>query len=224
MVSGQEFTEEVVELHRYNPEITPQLEVYIQNLVSSQGYSLETWLSLLRMYQFFPERFNLHLVPPMLVKALMQLPNPDFNLCMALIPDRIQSSEPYTTLANMALCLQSGRFAEFWNLAAQCRQLWEPVPGFENAIRMYGIKLLSVTYRRVPTRVLAEVVNMEGAALDALVAQQRSLGVWSVVQDKGGVTVTFPITDANNPGGRQRKAATVSRDQMARLLTSAQKV
>lgn len=87
--------EQLVAVNPYNPDILPDLENYVNEQVSSQTYSLDTNLCLLRLYQFEPERMSTQIVARILVKALMAMPAPDFSLCLFLIPERVVSFSLY---------------------------------------------------------------------------------------------------------------------------------
>uniref|UniRef100_F6H515 Uncharacterized protein n=1 Tax=Vitis vinifera TaxID=29760 RepID=F6H515_VITVI len=62
--------------------ILPDLENLVNEQVSSQTYSLDANLCLLRLYQFEPERMSTQIVAQILVKALMAMPAPDFSLSL----------------------------------------------------------------------------------------------------------------------------------------------
>ncbi|XP_042478327.1 eukaryotic translation initiation factor 3 subunit K-like isoform X1 [Macadamia integrifolia] len=83
--------EQLVAVNPYNPDILPDLENYVNEQVSSQTYSLDANLCLLRLYQFEPERMSIQIIARILVKALMAMPAPDFSLCLFLIPERVVS-------------------------------------------------------------------------------------------------------------------------------------
>ncbi|RVW28688.1 Eukaryotic translation initiation factor 3 subunit K [Vitis vinifera] len=86
----QQYTvEQLLALNPYNPDILPDLENFVNEQVSSQTYSLDANLCLLRLYQFEPERMSTQIVARILVKALMAMPAPDFSLCLFLIPERV---------------------------------------------------------------------------------------------------------------------------------------
>ncbi|KAK4774905.1 hypothetical protein SAY86_009840 [Trapa natans] len=149
--------EQLVALNPYNPDILSDLENYVNEQVSSQIYSLDANLCLLRHYQFEPDRMSIQIVSHILIKALMAMPAPDFSLCLFLIPERVQTEEPFKTLIVLSHYLETGRFRQFWDEAAKSRRLLEAVPGFEQAIQAYGVHVLSLTYQKVPRAVLAEV-------------------------------------------------------------------
>ncbi|RZB72006.1 Eukaryotic translation initiation factor 3 subunit K [Glycine soja] len=149
--------EQLVAFNRYNPDILPDLENYVNDQVSSQTYSLDANLCLLRLYQFEPEKMSSQIVARILVKALMAMPAPDFSLCLFLIPERVQMEEQFKTLIVLSHYLETGRFRQFWDEAAKSRHIVEAVPGFEQAIQGYAIHVLSLTYQRIPRTVLAEV-------------------------------------------------------------------
>ncbi|KAL0763663.1 hypothetical protein Bca101_079814 [Brassica carinata] len=127
--------EQLVAVNPFNPEILPDLENYVNEQVTSQTYSLDANLCLLRLYQFEPERMNTHVVARILIKALMAMPTPDFSLCLFLIPERVQMEEQFKALIVLSHYLETGRFQQFWDEAAKNRHFLESVPGFEEAIQ-----------------------------------------------------------------------------------------
>lgn len=58
--------------------------------VSSITFSLDANLALLRFYQFSPASAKTGVIVKVLLKAVMQLPSPDFKACVHLIPERLQ--------------------------------------------------------------------------------------------------------------------------------------
>ena len=58
--------------------------------VTNGTYDLETSLALLRLYNFDPDTVNVGLLAAVLLKAMTQLPEPDFHLLLHLIPERCQ--------------------------------------------------------------------------------------------------------------------------------------
>ncbi|KAJ6913812.1 eukaryotic translation initiation factor 3 subunit K-like isoform X1 [Populus alba x Populus x berolinensis] len=122
--------EQLVAVNPYNPDILSELENYVNEQVSSQTYSLDANLCLLRLYQFEPERMSTQIVARILVKALMAMPAPDFSLCLFLIPERVQMEEQFKTLTVLSHYLETGRFRQFWDEAAKSRHIVEAVPGF----------------------------------------------------------------------------------------------
>ena len=53
-------------------------------------FDINKALSLLRLYNLLPDQMDLKLVGSILIQALLRLPEPDFNLAMLLIPERMQ--------------------------------------------------------------------------------------------------------------------------------------
>jgi translation initiation factor 3 subunit K len=81
----------LIETNRYNVEILPQLENFVQQQVEKQSYLLEANLAVLKFYQFHPEKANKAVIGNILLKALAALPSTDFLLCMYLVPERFVS-------------------------------------------------------------------------------------------------------------------------------------
>ncbi|CAA0828640.1 Eukaryotic translation initiation factor 3 subunit K [Striga hermonthica] len=99
--------EQLIAVNPYNPDILPDLENYVNEQVSSQTYSLDANLCLLRLYQFEPARMSTQIVVRILIKALMATPAPDFSLCLFLIPERVQMEEQFKTLIVLSNYLEA---------------------------------------------------------------------------------------------------------------------
>ncbi|CAA6664200.1 unnamed protein product [Spirodela intermedia] len=192
--------EELVAVNPYNPDILPDLENYVNEQVSSQTYSLDANLCLLRHYQFEPERMSIQIVVRILVKALMALPAPDFNLCLFLIPERVQMEEQIKMLIVLSHYLETARFHQFWDEAAKNRSILEVVPGFDQAIQAYAIHVLSLTYQKVPRPVLAERVGAGGGGPGR------------------GHLVVLPTTEFNHPELKKNVSESVPLEHVARLF------
>jgi len=65
------------------------LEKSVQEQIEKNTYNVDTNVSLLKHYQFFPAKTNLSAVKNVLLKALMHLPNTDFVNCLYLLSDKV---------------------------------------------------------------------------------------------------------------------------------------
>ncbi|KAM6583674.1 hypothetical protein CsatB_010676 [Cannabis sativa] len=214
-----QMVEQLLAVNPYNPEILSELENYVNEQVSSQTYSLDANLCLLRLYQFEPERMSSQIVARILVKALMAMPAPDFGLCLFLIPERVQMEEQFKTLIVLSHYLETGRFRQFWDEAAKSRHIVEVVPGFEQAIQDYAIHVLSLTYQKVPRSVLAEALNIEGLSLDKFLEQHVANNGW--ILEKGhakGQLIVLPRNEFNHPELKKNSADAIPLDHVTRIL------
>jgi translation initiation factor 3 subunit K len=212
--------EQLVSVNPYNPDILPDLENYVNEQVSSQTYSLDANLCLLRLYQFEPERMNTQIVARILIKALMAIPAPDFSLCLFLIPERVQMEEQFKTLIVLSHYLETARFRQFWDEAAKSRHIVEAVPGFEQAVQAYAIHVLSLTYQNVPRSILAEAVNMEGLALDKFIENEVANSNWVIKKGQGnkGQVIALPRTEFNHPELKKNSADNIPLDKITRIF------
>ncbi|WJX90887.1 Eukaryotic translation initiation factor 3 subunit K [Trifolium repens] len=212
--------EQLVALNPYNPDILPDLENSVNDQVSSETYSLESNLCLLRLYQFEPEKMSSQIVARILVKALMAMPAPDFSLCLFLIPERVQMEEQFKTLIVLSHYLETGRFRQFWDEAAKSRHIVEAVPGFEQAIQGYAIHVLSLTYQKIPRTVLAEAINIEGLALDKFLEHQVANSGWVIEKSQGrGQLIVLPRDEFNDPILKKNTADSVPFEHVTNLLS-----
>jgi hypothetical protein len=84
----------LLEEKRYDFEILPQLEAYVEDQCKSQSYDLDANLAVLKLYKFHPDKSNEGIVAKVLLKALMNLPHTDYLLCTYLIPESLVSFPP----------------------------------------------------------------------------------------------------------------------------------
>ncbi|XP_068659657.1 eukaryotic translation initiation factor 3 subunit K-like [Aristolochia californica] len=211
--------EQLLALNPYNPDILPDLENYVHEQVSSQTYNLDANLCLLRLYQFEPERMSVQIVARILVKALMAMPAPDFNLCLFLISERMQMEEQFKTLIVLSHYLETARFRQFWDEAAKNRSIVEVVPGFEQAVQNYAIHVLQLTYQKVPRAVLAEAINIEGLSLDKFLEHQVANSGWVIEKGHGrGQLIVLPRNEFNQPDLRKNSADSIQLEQITQIF------
>ncbi|KAI3447254.1 hypothetical protein Pfo_003919 [Paulownia fortunei] len=211
--------EQLVAVNPYNPDILPDLENYVNEQVSSQTYSLNANLCLLRLYQFEPERMSTQIVARILIKALMAMPAPDFSLCLFLISERVQMEEQFKTLIVFSHYLETARFRQFWDEAAKSRHILEVVPGFEQAIQAYAIHVLSLTYQKVPRSVLAEAINIEGPSLDKFLDHHLANSGWEFEKNQSrGQLIILPCNEFNCPELKKSTADGVPLEHIARIF------
>ncbi|PWA75868.1 eukaryotic translation initiation factor 3 subunit K [Artemisia annua] len=211
--------EQLVSVNPYNPDILPDLENYVNEQVSSESYSLDANLCLLRLYQFEPERMSTQIVARILIKALMAMPAPDFSLCLFLIPERVQMDEQFKTLILLSHYLETAKFRQFWDEAAKARHILDLVPGFEQAIRNYAIHVLSLTYQKLPPSVLAEAINLEGPSLDKFLEHYIANNSWVVEKGQGkGQLISLPANEFNHPELKRSTTDSIPLDHITRIF------
>ncbi|XP_008783088.2 eukaryotic translation initiation factor 3 subunit K [Phoenix dactylifera] len=211
--------EQLVAVNPYNPDILTDLENYVNEQVSSQTYSLDANLCLLRLYQFEPERMSIPIVVRILIKALMAMPAPDFNLCLFLIPEQVQMEEQFKTLIVLSHYLETARFRQFWDEAGKNRSVLEVVPGFEQAIQAYAIHVLSLTYQKVPRPVLAEAINIEGLSLDKFLEYQVANSGWALEKGHGrSQLIVLPRNEYNHPELKKNTVDSIPFEHVTRIF------
>jgi len=188
-------------------------------------------LAILKLYQFNPDLYNPDVVINILLKALTTAPQPDFNLCLALLGERdtypTPQDEAYTLpiilpqLIHLSNLLHQCRFPAFWaiyrsdeletlrdNYTVEC-------VGFEDSVREVVIRAVRAAFQRIGKDRLASYLDLEGDALDEYIAK---LG-WT--QDKATGVVSVPVNPDN------RIEATVVREnvqlpQLTKIIAHAQ--
>jgi len=201
----------LIESNRYNIEILPQLENYVQHQVTKGTYHLEANLAVLKFYQFHPEKAQPLIIGNILIKALMNLPSTDFLMCTYLVAERFHTEEPIRTLNTLAQSLESAQFAQFWTDAAAGKEYLDKIPGFYDAIRGYIIGVLTSTYKTIPKDFLSDVLNLKGTELDT-VANEKG---WKQTAD----SVTFPRVEEST-GKSKKITENIKFQDLGRILGS----
>lgn len=177
--------------NRYDPAILPRLEEFVEYQASNGFCDSDANLATLKLYQFFPAKYNPPIVAKILIKALMSFPATDFLACLYLIPDRRQVDEPIPVITRLADLLDRGEFEQFWDASGACRDLLEGIPGSINAIRDFMTDVVSRSYHTITTSVLGEILDLSTEDVKAHVAARG----W-VVQDD---VITIPLNEDNQP-------------------------
>lgn len=210
-----------VEKNRYNVEALSELESYVYFQCEQNTYNFESNLAVLKLYQFFPERFNYDVVVHILIKALMSLglpgcPSTNFLLSLYLLPPHLVKEEPkgaVHTLIELSNLLETARFAQFWTHVPECNFLKE-INGFQEAIRAFVTKILLLTYQSAEKKFMATILNLEeGEALDGFITAQSG---WKV----SGDVVQFPVVEDE----RAKPKAKQNQQQIQHMLTQLQTI
>lgn len=92
----------------YDPSIIPQLESYVRAQLSSAStslssssdaqYSFDANRTLIKLYQFFPDREDEGVIAMTTFLALMNWPDVEVGCLQCLVGERVMGSEPCATL------------------------------------------------------------------------------------------------------------------------------
>lgn len=196
--------------NRYDPSILPRLEEFVNYQVEHEFNDAEANLAVLKLYQFYPDKYNASIVTKILVKALMNLPSTDFLCALYLIPERRQVDEPIPVISRLASLLETGKYIEFWAESGACIDLLNSVPGSLPAIRDLMFNVISRTYQKIDLANLQNIVNLDE---DELRESLTTRG-WSI----DGESVTCPQSDDNQPRPRTTDEQLSFRQVAAKML------
>ncbi|TPX35988.1 hypothetical protein SmJEL517_g01836 [Synchytrium microbalum] len=154
---------------RYNPENIPKLEEYVRQQLEKSFYDRDANLSMLKLYQFNPNHsiHQLDTTINILIKALTALPDPDFNLYLALLTEEVMTEETIERLIALQQLLESCRFEEFWKLVESTeklptlRDVLEPCRDFDVDVRDFVALTLSIAYQAVQMDSLVKYLGLE---------------------------------------------------------------
>jgi len=186
---------QLIKTKRYDPTVLPDLESYVKEQIQQNFYDLEANLAVLKLYQYQPSLSNTDIISKILIKSLMALPANDFSLCMFLIPDQLLiDNAQLVALQAVSDLLETAKFPLFWKKLEDdlvISELLKQVPGFDASIRKYILDLLSITYQRMPTNFLKEVLAIKDEELENYVPQSK------YPRQNEGQYIVFPVTEWN---------------------------
>ncbi|GHP04704.1 eukaryotic translation initiation factor 3 subunit K [Pycnococcus provasolii] len=214
---------------RYNDALLADLEANVQRQASMEAtFDTNANYALLRHYltagAFHTANQTTsaaHTTARILVLALMRLPEPHFNLALAILPGPVQATPTIAGLAEAAHALETARFADFWTtIGAGADAATHPVaaaalsvPGFEDAVRRYALDVVALAYTKAPKEVVAEATHLNGADLEAYIAKHRP--TWRSESDG------FVIPQADDAAARNSAdAGGIGVAQLAPFLTA----
>ena len=150
-------------------------------------------LALLRHYKFHPEDVKLPLVQLVLLSSLGALPEPHFRLCTYLLSSASLASPEVVRLQALSKALEEGRYADFWKALGEAKL--PQLKGLEERLRAFVLRVVSLTYSRIDTAVLEQMLNgkapadlkQEGSAtlLPPNESNQKQTGAGSVLLSQG---------------------------------------
>mmetsp|Transcript_21490 Transcript_21490/g.27094 ORF Transcript_21490/g.27094 Transcript_21490/m.27094 type:complete len:252 (-) Transcript_21490:93-848(-) len=120
----------LLKTEKYNPEIIPQLESYLESQVQqnvdttdspASPYDSNANRTLVKLYQFFPQNAQAQYIVLAAALALVygtatKEGSLDFGSLGCLINESMKKEEPYPTLIRCADLLDSCQFSEFWSV------------------------------------------------------------------------------------------------------------
>lgn len=164
---------ELLETHRYNEDLMPELLKCLDAQVADGWYDVDANLAILKQYQFRPtdDFVKTEVISKILALSLCQLPAPDFRLALCLIPERFQGMKEIGVMNDMHSALQSANFEAFWKLSDENPEFAYMVPAFTKSARKYILRCLRACFHVTNAEVLCEALHLKGAELGAFLGE-----------------------------------------------------
>lgn len=200
----------LLQSRRYDPEILPKLEEFVDWQVAHKFCDQGANLAILKLYQFYPTFYNASVVSKILIKMLTLLPTSDFLCALYLIPESKTVNEPIPVIMRMQELLETGKFQLFWEESGSCAELLASVPGAIDSIRAFMVSVISRTYKSIHVSTLTALLNVKTSELQATCDDQG----WTLAGD----VVEIPGNDENQPRPRCVEESLSFRQVAAKLL------
>ena len=177
----------------YNPENSGQFEAYVEAQAAQNKYDFRANLSLLKLYQFDPQKTNDQITLKILLKALMNLPHPDFLICKALMDKDlcdVISPDDLMGVFRIHFLLETCQFEDAWNTIDQMQHLICKIDSFDAAVRNYVGHVVASTFANVPRDTMCVLLGgISVAVLNEMAAAKK----WQVTSNQ----VYFPGHEDN---------------------------
>ncbi|CAG0920975.1 unnamed protein product [Notodromas monacha] len=161
-------------INRYNPENLGKLEQYLDMQLRENGYDLEANLTILKLYQFNPGYYRSGVTCKILMKALTNLPHPDFVLCKCLLGSEQMEDSSIKIILYLGDLLEMCSFPKVWRLLRESPAIYDKITGFEDSVRRYISHIIGITCQRIPRASLKAMMgDVPDPSLNAIIAQNN---------------------------------------------------
>lgn len=147
-------------IERYNPLHIDILTDYLDAQCKNNQYDLEANSAILKLYQFNPGLFKNEVVEKILLKALTNLPHPDFILCELLIDSSKLSCGNIPDIVLMHKRLELCQFKAFWAELTTQEDLFCEIEGFKESIRNFVCHVVGITYQNIRASLLKDLLGL----------------------------------------------------------------
>ncbi|CAD6187031.1 unnamed protein product [Caenorhabditis auriculariae] len=171
-------------VNRYNPENVNDLAACVQAMAAENKYDKDIVLTVLKLYQLNPDRYDETTVRLVLLKTLMVLPSSDFALAKCLI-DTNKLGSPELRRLVKGTYKPSTNATEPFKLPQEIPKMIRSITGFEEAVKTYACRVINVTFQNIEKSLLSRLL---GGADDKEVATYAKRFGWEA---KEGGNVFF---------------------------------
>lgn len=193
--------------------------------VKSGSYDGESNRELLKLYAVSPDMIKLDILSRLLLKALLELPSPDFFTSMYLVSESLHTLEPLKVLLKLHGLLETCQFKRFWkevdtfkaNAANAAVLNFAEVKEFDTAIRRFVSRTVASTYSSITASQLKELWN----ATDKKVFEELVAAAGWTLADEGKTVVirALPSAASKDVKPEAQRQEYPSMEQLAKLVT-----
>ncbi|PRP82855.1 eukaryotic translation initiation factor 3, subunit 12 [Planoprotostelium fungivorum] len=140
-------------------------------------------LSLVKLYQFHPERLNKDILSKVLVRSLMNLPSNDLQLILYLLPEKQHAEEPTLTVVRLSNHLERAQYAKFWEATKGAQELLSSVPNFHTTVREFISSMITLSHRTIRIEQLEQVLGLSKEQSNSYIQEKG----WS--NDNGAISL-----------------------------------
>lgn len=147
-------------IERYNPLHVDILTEYLDAQCKNNQYDFEANTALLKLFQFNPNLFKSEVVEKILLKALTNLPHPDFILCELLIDSSKLTQGSIQEIITLHQRLELCQFRTFWSELSAQEELFKDIEGFKESIRNFVCHVVGITYQNIRSSLLKDLLGL----------------------------------------------------------------
>jgi len=199
----REYVETLMAKGSYKASNQSTLEAYVDAQATGEGeYYFEANKALLKIYQFLPKSANPNKVALVLLLAMLEYPSTttDWLALSYLIPERLQKTEPISTVLRCNNLLDACEFVDFWKkfetLNTDGDKYVKALVGRATEVLQKGIlDAMALTYRSASLEKVLANLNMDSSSA-------ATLNGLPCIESISGNTVKFVATADNTKRSR----------------------
>jgi len=213
---------------RYDVAHLEKLESHVSEQITNNTCNTDCNMAILKLYLMYPSCCKVEVLRNILIKALMRLPDSEFNQCLLQIPRRVMQVPQLQALANLEEVLQCCHFKQCWTMLRVQEHLVgvSSIPGFTDALRRYMTEILALSCLAIPATDLASLLNLNvGTPEFERLLRNHSWTLEEVKRATGASPATYLVRIVPKDGAKgQSQSQSAARVQQQTNVAAVEKV
>jgi len=208
---------------RYDVAHLEKLESHVTEQMLNNTYNMDCNMAILKLYLMHPSCCKVEVLKNILIKALMRLPDGDFNQCLLQIPQKWMQIPSLQSLVSLEEVLQCCHFKQCWTMLRTNEHLTglSNISGFTDSLRRYITDIVALSYLSIPANDLANLLNVNaGTSEFERILRNHNWTLEEVKKATGTNPAVYIVKTTQRDGKNQPQQVTTARQQQSEKISA----